>query len=172
MDISPRMVIAMFRAGLIEEIMHSRTIWICASCYMCTTRCPQNIKMTDLLYALKRIAMETGLYPARFPVYLLSRSFLRIVNRYGRNHELLLLLLYHLRRNPLALFQMLPLGLAFIRKGRVSLWPSKIKGVGTIRKFLEASRALELPGKKEELEYVAGTVGYRAVGQLPPAPAA
>jgi heterodisulfide reductase subunit C len=165
------MLIALFRAGLIEEILRSRTIWVCASCYMCTTRCPQNIKITDLLYALKRIAMDTGFYP-RVPVYLLSRNFVRIVNRFGRNHELLLLLLYHLRRNPIALFQMLPLGLAFIRKGRVSLWPSKIKGVGTIRKFLEASRALELPGKKEELEYVAGTVGYRAVGQLPPTTAA
>ena len=100
MDLSPRMLIALFRAGQIEEILRSRTIWICASCYMCTTRCPQNIKITDLLYALKRTAIDAGLYPEKFPVYLLSKNFARLVNRYGRNQEMLLLLLYYLRRNP------------------------------------------------------------------------
>ncbi len=164
MDISPRMVIALFRAGQIEEILRSRTIWICASCYMCTTRCPQSIKITDLLYALKRTAMDAGLYPDRFPVYLLSKSFVGIVNRYGRNHEILLLLLYYLRRNPLGLFRLLPLGMALMRKGRVSLFPSKIKGVGAIRAILRASKALEFPREKEAVQYDEGMVGYRAVG--------
>jgi heterodisulfide reductase subunit C len=164
MDISPRMVIALFRAGQIEEILRSRTIWICASCYMCTTRCPQEIKITDLLYALKRTAMGTGLYPDRLPVYLLSKNFVRVVNRYGRNHEMLLLLLYYLRRNPLALFRLLPLGFAMWRRGRISLFPAKIKGIQTIRQMLAASKALELPREKQEVPYVEGTVGYRAVG--------
>lgn len=164
MDISPRMVVALFRAGQIEEILRSRTIWICASCYMCTTRCPQAIKITDILYALKRMAMDAKLYPDHFPVYLLSRSFVRIVNRYGRNHEILLLLLYHLRRNPLGLLRLLPLGISLLRKGRVSLFPSKIKGVRTIREILQAAEALELPREKEGVEYAEGMVGYRAVG--------
>jgi heterodisulfide reductase subunit C len=164
MDISPRMVIALFRAGQIEEILRSRTIWICASCYMCTTRCPQDIKITDLLYALKRTAIDTGLYPDRLPIYLLSKNFVRVVNRYGRSHEMLLLLLYYLRRNPLALFRLLPLGMAMFRRGRISLLPAKIKGIQTIRQMLKASKALELPREKEKVPYVEGTVGYRAVG--------
>jgi heterodisulfide reductase subunit C len=158
------MVIALFRAGQIEEILRSRTIWICASCYMCTTRCPQSIKITDLLYALKRTAIDAGLYPERFPVYLLSKSFVDIVNRYGRNHEILLLLHYYLRRNPLGLFRLLPLGMAMLRKGRVSLFPSRVKGVGAIRAILRASKDLELPREKEAVPYVEGMVGYRAVG--------
>lgn len=164
MDISPRMVIALFRAGQIEEILRSRTIWICASCYMCTTRCPQDIKITDLLYALKRTAMDTGLYPDRLPIYVLSKNFVRVVNRYGRSHEMLLLLLYYLRRNPLALLRLLPLGMAMFRRGRISLFPAKIKGIQTIRQMLEAAKALELPREKEKVPYVEGTVGYRAVG--------
>lgn len=166
MDISPRMVIALFRAGQIEEILRSRTIWICASCYMCTTRCPQAIKITDLLYALKRTAMDAKLYPDRFPVYVLSKSFVRIVNYFGRNHEILLLLLYYLRRNPLELLRLLPLGISLFRRGRVSLFPKKIKGVKVIRQILDAAEALELPREKEPVEYIEGTVGYRAVGQV------
>jgi len=164
MDISPRMLIALFRAGEIERILRSRTIWICASCYMCTTRCPQNIKITDTLYALKRTAMETGLYPDRFPVYLLSRIFVQIMNRYGRNHEGLLLLLYYLRRNPFGLLRLVPLGISMLRKGRAPLFPSKIKGIKTIRQILSAAKALELPAEKETVKYVEGTVGYGAVG--------
>jgi len=171
MDISPRMVIALFRAGEIEQILRSRTIWICASCYMCTTRCPQQIKITDLLYALKRTAMDTGLYPDRFPVYLLSKSFVRLVNRFGRNNEPLLMALYHLRRNPFALLSLLPLGIELYRRGRLALWPSKIQGVGAIRRILAASQALEIPREREEPEYAKGMVGYRAVGQIPPAAA-
>lgn len=164
MDISPRMVIALFRAGEIEKILRSRTIWICASCYMCTTRCPQAIKITDILYALKRTAMEQGLYPDRFPVYLLSKTFVHNVNRYGRNHEILLLTLYYLRRNPLELLHLLPLGISMLRKGRVSLFPTKIKGIKTIRQILEAAQALELPREKEAVGYDEKMVGYRAVG--------
>jgi len=164
MDLSPRMLIALFRAGKIEEILRSRTIWICASCYMCTTRCPQNIKITDLLYALKRTAIDTGLYPEKFPVYVLSKNFARIVNRYGRNQEMILLLLYYLRRNPFDLLRLMPLGIKMLRTGRITIFPKKIKGIAAIRAILKASEELELPREKEKVPYTEGAVGYRAVG--------
>src|SRR4030067_338721 len=87
MDISPRQVIAMFRAGAIEELLRSRTIWICASCYHCTLRCPAEIKVTALLYALKRIAIERGIFPRNFPVHTLPEAFTEEVRRRGRDHE-------------------------------------------------------------------------------------
>lgn len=167
MDLSPRAVIALFRAGLMEEILRSRSIWICASCYMCTTRCPQQIRITDLLYALKRVAMEKGLYPDRFPVYLLSRNFVRLVSRYGRNHELSLVARFYLRQKPLELLRLLPLGLAMYRRGRLVLLPKRIRGAAAIRRMIEASKALELPRERAPIEFVPGTVGYRAVGPLP-----
>ena len=92
MDYSPRQVIAMFRAGAVEALLKSRTIWICASCYNCTARCPSGIKITDLLYALKRIAIEKKILPWEFPVYALSETFAGMVRRHGRNHETGLLL--------------------------------------------------------------------------------
>lgn len=167
MDFTPRGLVALFRAGLIKEILQSRAIWICASCYMCTTRCPQQIKITDLLYALKRVALEKGVYPEGFPVYLLSRNFVRLIYRYGRNHELLLLTLFYLRRDPLALFKLVPLGVAMYRKGRITLWPKRIRGLSAIRRMIDAARTLELPREEAPLEYVPGSVGYRAVGRLP-----
>ena len=164
MDISPRKVIALFRAGEMEEILRSRTIWICASCYMCTTRCPQSIKITDLLYALKRTAMEAGIHSEQFPVYRLSSAFVATVNRYGRNNEFLLLARYYLKRRPLEFLRLVPLGLAMLRRGRTILVPRKIKGIKAIRTILKAASELSLPVKKEPVEWGEDMVGYRAVG--------
>lgn len=164
MDISPRKAIALFRAGRIEEILRSRTIWICASCYMCTTRCPQSIKITDILYALKRTAVDVELYPERFPVYVLSRSFVHNVNRYGRNQETLLLARYYLQRKPLELLRLAPLALKLLRKGRMRVFPAKIKGIAAIRAILKAANNLELPREAEPVEYEKAMVGYRAIG--------
>ena len=97
-------------------------------------------------------------------MYLLSKNFVRIVNHYGRNQEMLLLLLYYLRRNPLGLLRLLPLGIAMLRKGRIALFPKKIKGVGAIRTILRASKEFELPREKGAVPYTEGMVGYRAVG--------
>jgi heterodisulfide reductase subunit C len=164
MDIPPRQVIALFRAGLMAEILKSRTIWICASCYMCTTRCPQSIKITDLLYALKRTAMQARLYPERFPVYRLSRAFVANLRRFGRNHEPLLLLRYHLKHSPWALLGLARLGWAMLRRGRVALWPRRIKGGRAIQAMLAAASTLEVPHEKDAPEYGSEMVGYRAVG--------
>jgi len=160
MDISPRTVVALFRAGQVEEILRSRSIWICASCYMCTTRCPQDIKITDLFYAMKRTAMDAGLFPDRFPVHLLSKNFVRIVNRYGRNHEGLLMAGYYLGRNPLGLLALLPLGWQMFRRGRVSLFPKKIKGLEAIRAMIQEAETLKMPPGRHPATYEKDAVGY------------
>src|SRR5512135_2114318 len=87
MDISPRELIALFRAGDLETLLNSKAIWTCASCYACQTRCPTLIKVTDIMYALKRLAMEKGIYPPKFPVHTLSQTFVNVMNRWGRLHE-------------------------------------------------------------------------------------
>ena len=61
MDIPPRELIALFRAGDLETLLNSKSIWVCTSCYSCQTRCPSLIKVTDIIYALKRLAMEKGI---------------------------------------------------------------------------------------------------------------
>jgi hypothetical protein len=51
-----------------------------------------------------------------------------------------------------------------LRRGRVSLAPRKIKGLGAIRTILKAAETLKLPVEREPLEYEKAMVGYRAVG--------
>ena len=64
MDYGPREVIAAFRAGILDRVVKSNTIWLCTSCYSCTVRCPAGIKVTDIMYELKRLAIKYDAVPA------------------------------------------------------------------------------------------------------------
>ncbi|MCK4430460.1 MAG: 4Fe-4S dicluster domain-containing protein [Candidatus Aminicenantes bacterium] len=144
MDITPREIIALFRAGEIESILSSRAIWICASCYACTIRCPQGVQVTDILYALKRLAIDQKIFPKRFPVYALSESFVSLTNRFGRSYEPGLILLYFLKTNPLKLLGLVPLFLKLFFKGRIGLLPKKIKGRETFSRILREAEIMEM----------------------------
>ncbi|HWR82224.1 MAG TPA: 4Fe-4S dicluster domain-containing protein [Candidatus Deferrimicrobium sp.] len=136
MDITPRQIIALFRAGMMEDILESRSIWLCASCYSCTVRCPADIKVTDTLYSLKRIAMERKIYPPKFPVHTLSEAFVKNVYKYGRNYELGLGLRYFLKTDFVKLFSNIGYGVSMIARGRLGLLPRKLKRVNQIRAII------------------------------------
>lgn len=142
MDITPRETIALFRAGHLKEILNSRTIWICASCYSCTVRCPIGIRVTDTLYALKRLAMEKKIYPDNFPVYALSQAFIKNVYKYGRNYELGLGIKYFLKAGISKLFKNTGVGLAMITRGRMGLFPQKIKKIDEVRAIIDKANQL------------------------------
>jgi heterodisulfide reductase subunit C len=164
MDYSPRQVLAMFRAGAIEPLLESRTLWLCASCYQCTTRCPSGIKITDLLYALKRVAIEKGILPERFPVYVLSGTFVSQVRRYGRNFETGLLVTFYLRTEPGRLLRSLGDGWALWRHGRMPLGPRKIRGIRGLRRIIAKAETFDRPQTPLDSRTSTDEVGYRAIG--------
>jgi heterodisulfide reductase subunit C len=143
MDITPRETVALFRAGMLEEILQSRTIWICASCYSCTVRCPMGIRVTDTLYALKRLAMDKKIYPDKFPVYALSRAFIDILYKYGRNFELGLGAAYFLKTNLMKALGQVSFGIAMMSRGRLSLRPHTIKKIHEMRAIIDRANQLE-----------------------------
>jgi len=59
MDILPSQVIRMAQLGM-EEVLDSSTIWICASCLTCVTRCPKGVDLPRLMEALRQIALRQG----------------------------------------------------------------------------------------------------------------
>ncbi|MEE9116504.1 MAG: (Fe-S)-binding protein [Thermoplasmata archaeon] len=49
---TPRKLIAMLRADLIDEVIESDSLVKCVACYSCMTKCPRGIKLTELLLPL------------------------------------------------------------------------------------------------------------------------
>lgn len=53
MDIHPHQFVSMVEKGNIEELMESKTIWTCLSCFACVERCPRNVKPAKLIEAVR-----------------------------------------------------------------------------------------------------------------------
>jgi len=138
MDYTPRRLIAMTRAGFRDEVLNSFTIWLCASCYACTVQCPAGIKITDIMYALKRKAIKEGIYPKRFPIPVLAREFYDMVKGYGRSTESWLATKLALKTDRSKLFKMMPLGLKLLRKGRMGFKKESIRGKKQLETILNA----------------------------------
>ena len=137
MDYAPRKIFSLIRAGFRDEVLGSNTIWYCSSCYTCAVRCPKEIKITDVMYALKRIAIKEGKAKQGRKAAVLSKTFMAMVNKYGRNHETELMTRYILAAEPFNAFNFVPQGWRLFSNGRLPVMPHKIKNIGQLRKILK-----------------------------------
>ncbi|MFU8796019.1 MAG: 4Fe-4S dicluster domain-containing protein [Dehalococcoidia bacterium] len=58
MDFSPRQVIELARLGLHEDLVKSKTVWVCASCMACTVACPRGFDLSKLMEAIRLLALR------------------------------------------------------------------------------------------------------------------
>jgi heterodisulfide reductase subunit C2 len=61
MDIVPSEVIHLLQLGEIEPVLESRTIWICASCLQCASRCPRGVEFSSICDALRAVVLRRRL---------------------------------------------------------------------------------------------------------------
>jgi heterodisulfide reductase subunit C len=66
--------------GMKKEVLSSQFIWLCSSCYTCFERCPQDVKIPELMNAIKNIAAREGYLPPSMKMQLeLLSSFGRLL---------------------------------------------------------------------------------------------
>ncbi len=54
----PHQIMCCLGLGLIQMAFGSKMIWDCSTCYQCQEHCPQNVRVTDLFYQLKNLAVK------------------------------------------------------------------------------------------------------------------
>ena len=57
-EYSPRKIVRQILFGMREEVLSSPLIWYCLACYRCTARCPQGVNFTDVMRALRYMALK------------------------------------------------------------------------------------------------------------------
>src|SRR3972149_2919797 len=62
----PRTLIRMAQLGLKDRVLNSDTLWLCAACFTCTDRCPQDVKVASVIRVLRNLAAERGCVPIVF----------------------------------------------------------------------------------------------------------
>ena len=46
--------------GMRKEVLSSNFPWLCTQCYTCQAHCPQNVKFSDVMKALRSMAVREG----------------------------------------------------------------------------------------------------------------
>jgi len=141
-DLLPMEVIRLCGYGREEVLLESKTIWLCASCETCTTRCPNGIDIAGVMDVLRQRALEKDEKPHENRVAAFHKSFLRSVRRWGRTYELGMIGAYKMRSGDF--FGDLKLGLSMFRHGKLRLRPRGIRGKKAVRSMFHKS------GKEEQ----------------------
>ena len=58
MDILPNQIIRYAQLGFKDELLQSKSIWICASCFTCNSRCPKGINIAEIIEAIRQILLR------------------------------------------------------------------------------------------------------------------
>ena len=138
MDLKPNQVMRMIQLGLEDEVLRSKTIWICAGCQTCTTRCPNDIDIAHLMDSLRQLSQEGDVTPAEPKVVKFHEAFLDSVRRHGRVYELGMVARYKLAT--LDLFGDAKLAWKMLKKGKLRFLPSGVKGKEEIRRMFEEGK--------------------------------
>ncbi|MFB2877042.1 4Fe-4S dicluster domain-containing protein [Floridanema aerugineum] len=136
MDMSPRTLVLMVQRGEWEKVIKSNSLWLCTSCYTCTSRCPRGVRPSDVIEAVKAIAIRQGIEndSTRF-----NQIFVELVQKRGILFEPELMQKYGGLQ---AMLEQAELGIKLALKGKMSPFPAKVKEP---QKF---SEALKKAGKK------------------------
>lgn len=71
MDYHPHQFVSMVESGRIDELMHSRGIYTCLSCFACVERCPRSVEPAKLIEAVRLVLLrqqgQTHLPPKAIP---------------------------------------------------------------------------------------------------------
>ena len=144
MDFLPSQIMRLVHLGAENEVLGSRSIWLCASCEACTARCPMAIDIAGVMECMGIMAIDrrTALPDAHGKQ--LHRSFLGSVRRHGRVDEMGMMAVYKLRT--FDLFSDVDKVPQMLAQGKLSLLPNRSGSIKEVREIFR--RAEEEDGKQ------------------------
>jgi heterodisulfide reductase subunit C len=142
MDFQPNRLIRMIQLGLKEDVLRSATIWVCASCETCSTRCPNDIEIAALMDHLRQASIREGKVEKEKNTPIFHQTFLSSIRRNGRVHELMMIGEYRLKTGDF--MSDLRLGWEMFKRGRLKLFPAGVKEIREIREIFKRSEEKEM----------------------------
>ena len=142
MDYPPAQLIHAIRLGITDLVFHSKTMWMCASCETCTTRCPQEVDISKVMDACKILALKQNIKPVIPRVNTFNNAVLRNMKWFGRVHELAAITDVKMRSFEFS--KDVSLGIQLIFKGKFKLFPSLSLG--------RSSSSLKIFSKSKKIE--------------------
>lgn len=105
-----------------KSVLESEAIWLCASCHICTTRCPMKIDVAGIMDQLKIEAKARGITPGVATVELFNKLFLKNIVLFGRLYEIGLMAGMNLMSGKP--FDNMAMGLGMVKRGKLTFLPT------------------------------------------------
>lgn len=131
--------------GLKDEVLKSASIWICASCETCTTRCPNDIDVAKIIDTMRIAARKSRVKLGEKRAAIFHSSVLSSIKAAGRLYELGMIGMFMMRTSgdlvsnikSGALMEDIKVGMKLFRHGKLKLIPKVIKRRRDMKKYFK-----------------------------------
>ena len=139
MDVMPNQILRMLQLelpGYEDKILSSLSIWLCLACDTCYSRCPQEVKLSQVMDFLRQESIrQDKVNPKAKDILSFHKAFLDSIKLNGRLHEVGLTIDYKLRSlNMIQDVQLVP---SMLAKGKLAIFPHQVKNTKEIAKIFK-----------------------------------
>ena len=138
MEYNPNKVIKMIQNGKREQVLNSKTIWLCLSCETCITRCPNQVDIARMMDVLRQMAIEEGVGAREKNILKFHEAFLAGIKRGGRINEPMMMVEYKLKSGDL--FSDAVAGVEMFAKGKLSILSPRTKDMKSVKDIFEKTK--------------------------------
>ncbi|MGZ8882550.1 MAG: 4Fe-4S dicluster domain-containing protein [Nitrososphaeraceae archaeon] len=123
-EYQPNQIIRLVQANEINSIFDSNSIYLCLSCEICSSRCPQGIDIAAIMSYLRIKSWENRSFKEK-AISNFYKAFLKIIGIFGRSYEPALIMNLNLMSGKF--FNDMDLALNILRKKKIKLLPEFVK---------------------------------------------
>lgn len=133
-EYQPNQIIRLIQADKIESIFNSNSIYLCLSCEICSSRCPQGVDVAAIMNYLRIKSWENRSFKEK-AILNFYRAFLKIIGIFGRSYEPGLIMNLNLSSGKF--FNDMDLALNILRKKKIKLFPEFVKDRKKLSKLVK-----------------------------------
>lgn len=128
--------------GYEAKLLGSLSIWLCLACDTCYSRCPQEVKLSQVMDFLRQESVQQNkVNPKAKDILKFHQAFLETIEKNGKLNEVWLTLNYKLKT--LNLLQDVNKAPSMFFKGKLNPIPERVHNVKEIEKIFNKVRENE-----------------------------
>lgn len=139
MDYYPNQLIHLVRLGIRDRVLKSSTIWLCASCETCATRCPNEIDIVQLMDVLRAESRKAGVNSPVSKILKFHQAFIEQIKSSGRIDEASLMVRYELKTwdfiSVSRIRELADMAMGMLKRGKIKFPPLKRHSPKDIRRI-------------------------------------
>ena len=133
-EYQPNQIIRLIQIDEIDSIFKANSIYLCLSCEICSSRCPQEVNIAAIMNYLRIESWGNDSFKVK-AIRNFYMSFLKITQLFGRSYEPALIVSLNLMNGNF--FNDFDIAINILKKKKIKLIPEVVKGRRSISKVIK-----------------------------------